>query len=152
MVGAALLTGGCFLPVISAGDKTLNFFDPIPVQVSDLPENAMLYAGVAIIAIAIVSAILALTNRSKFLWLSGVLTGTILLAVYYGFYAKLDEMKGKADEQVGNLFGGMFKGITDNLFASVELGGIGWYLMPAGAFLLMATAFIKSSNNREYIE
>lgn len=141
LIGSALLIGGCFSPIIKAPDNTFNFFDPLPVAVPGVPENAMMYAGILLIVIAVISIVLALVNKTKFLWASGLIAGAVLAGVYFGFHAKLNEMKAQADKQVGDLFGGMFKGLTDSLFQAVELGGAGWYVIGAGALLLIVSSF-----------
>ena len=143
-IGSALVAAGCFLPVIKAPDRTFNFFHPLPVPVPGVPENAMMYAGILLMLIAALSLVLALLNKTKFIWLSGIIVGAVLTGVYFGFHAKLDEMKAQADKQVGDLFGGMFKGITDSLFQAVELGGAGWYVIGSGAALLIVSSFINS--------
>jgi hypothetical protein len=147
IIGAALISAGCFLPIISVPDRTFNFFDPLPVPIPDVPENAMQHAGILILLIASVSITLALLNKTKFLWVTGIITGGILGAVYFGFHTKLDEMKAKADQQMDGLLGGMFKGITDSLFQAVELGGLGWYIIGAGIVLLFTAAVLKSNKN-----
>ncbi|TAL61472.1 MAG: hypothetical protein EPN85_04830 [Bacteroidetes bacterium] len=141
ILGAVLVSAGCFLPVLLVPDRTFNFFDALPVPIPDVPENAMQYAGILIIIIATISITLAFLNKTKSLWISGLITGGILTALYFGFHFKLDEMKTRADEQMNGLFGGMFKGFTDSLFEAVELGGTGWYVIIAGALLLMAASF-----------
>jgi hypothetical protein len=90
--------------------------------------------------------ILVFTRKAKFVWLGGIFTGAILASVYFGFHAKLDGMKEQADKQVGDLFGGMFKGVTELLFQSVHLGGAGWYVVSAGALLLIIASFTFRRN------
>ncbi len=145
-IGAGLISVGCFLPVLSTPGGKLILFDKIPVQVPDVPENAMIFTGVFILILAISTFAFTLLNKTKFIWINGILTGVALCAFYIGFHIKLKEMKEKADEQIGNLFGNMFKGVADSLFATIELTGLGWYFISAGAFFIIIAAFVKTNN------
>jgi len=140
--GFILLVTGCFLPVISAPDRTFNLFDPIPVNIPDIPANAMQYAAISIIALAVLSIMFAFLNRTKFIWLFGVIIAAILTTLYFSFHAKIDEMKAQADKQVSDLFGGLFKGVTDSLFESIQVEGTGWYVLATGSLLLILCSFI----------
>ncbi len=143
VISAALLIGGCFLPIMSIGTSTRNFFDEVPAGIPDVPPNALKYAAIAIIGIALASALIAFINRAKFLWLSGILTGIILTGVYFGFHAKLDQIKEQTDTQLKGFMGGLFRGVAESMFQTVQLGGIGWYVISTGALLLIVSSFIK---------
>lgn len=147
ILGAGLLAAGCFTPIITSPAESFTFFDPLPVTIPDVPPDALKYTGISVLALAALCLVLALTNRTKFTWAAGIASTAILTGVYFGFHSKMEEMKTQADEQVGNLFGGMFKGITDSLFEAVELGGTGWYLLGAGCLALILSVFIKNSTH-----
>lgn len=144
--GALSSITGCFLPIMHIGQDSLNFFDPPPVTIPDVPQNALMYVAIVIIAIALSCSILALFNKTKWLWLSGILTGAILTAVYFGMHAKVNEMKEQADKQVNDLFGGLFKGMTDSVFKTIDIGGLAWYVISAGALLFIIASFIPKKN------
>jgi len=128
---------------MNVADTTFNFFDTIPVTISGIPQDAMKYAGIVIITIAIISSVLALIGRTKFIWLAGIITSGILVCVYFGFHSKMNEMKDDANKQMQDMMGGMFKDLTDSLFQSVQLGGAGWYIMGSGALLLIISSLLK---------
>jgi hypothetical protein len=137
LLASSLIIAGCFLPTMHIGDSTLNFFDPIPVDVPGIPPNALKYTAIVIIAIALVSSILGLMNKTKWLWLSGLLTGTILVCIYLGMYIKVKEMKEEADKQISGLFGGMLRGFANSVLELITIRGYGWYVIGSGAFLLV---------------
>ena len=147
LFGAALLISGCFLPIMNVADTTFNFLDSVPPGIPNVPQNAMIYVAVVIIAIAILSAILALMNHTKLLWLAGIVTSVILVCVYFGFHSKMDEMKEDAGKQMDVFLGGMFKEMTDTLFQSVQLGGAGWYVIGTGALMLIISSIIKGKRD-----
>lgn len=138
--GATLLITGCFLPLLSTPDRSFNFFDTIPLNIQEIPPNTLQFAGIFITAIAILSIILAFTNKSKFLWIGGAATCTIIACMYFDIYSKLNEMKNQTNKQLDTLFGGMFKGLTDTLFQSVQLGGYGWYVIATGGAILIISS------------
>ena len=144
IAGSVLITAGCFFPVMQVMDKTLTFFDKVPANVPDVPQNAMIYAAIAFITIAVTVTALSLMGRSRFIWLAGILSGLCLGAVYKGMQMKIAEMKTQADEQVSNLFGGLFKGLTNKIFDAVEIGGSGWYIIAAGSLLILISSFVKT--------
>ena len=129
------------------GNASLNFFDPPPVTIPGIPQDALMYAAIIIIAIALSSFILALVNKTKWLWLSGILTGVLLTCVYFGMHSKVNEMKADADKQVKDMFGGMFKGITDSMFKLITIGGYGWYVISAGALMFIIASFTSNKTN-----
>ena len=148
LTGSVLLIVGCFLPVVfSAQNKTMNFFDKdINIPMQNIPDHAMLYAGILLIGAASIAAILAMMNKTKFIWLLGIISTGVLAGVYFGFHATLNEMKEQTNKQFDSLLGGMFKDVTDSLFQSVQLGGAGWYVIGSGALLLIISSFVKDYN------
>ena len=142
--GAVLITSGCFFPILHVMDNSLTFFDKVPASVPDVPPNTMLYAALFLCAMAALVVVLSLMGKTKFIWLAGVFSGLCLAAVYAGMHRKIEEMKEQADEQMSNLLGGMFKGLTNSLFESIEIRGSGWYIIAAGSILIIISSFFKT--------
>ena len=139
LLGSTLLITGCFLPIMNIGIETFNLFDWVPMNATDVPKYALIVPGCVIIAIAIATAIFALINKTKLLWIAGIIESAIAGAVFAGIHFKIAQMKDEMD----NLMGGIFRQITETLFQPVQLGGSGWYLLGSGALLIILSSLLK---------
>ena len=144
MAGAGLLVSGCFLPILNVMGNPSGFLDPLPVRIPDIPENTLKYCTAIIMAIAVISASLALLRLTKFLWISGIVSASFLACVFLGMKIKIDQLKEESDHDLDKLFGGMFKSVVQSLFDKVEIAGLGWYVISAGAILLIFASIIRT--------
>ena len=149
IAGALLLVLGCFLPVLNTMGNRSGLLDPIPAKIPDIPENALQYCAAIIMGIAVISVVLALMRRTKFLWISGLVAGSFLVCVHGAMQMQIDQMKEDTNQQLESLFGGMFKSVAQSLFDKVEIAGIGWYVIGAGSLLLIFSSLLKTNNTNE---
>lgn len=139
-VGAAALIAGCFYPVLTGPGIAITFFDKIPEAISGMPENTLRYSGIALIALAVSAGVLALTGRSKWNWIPGLISGIILAGAYWFMQMKIEELKEATDIKTDDLFGGLLRGVSNLLLNQFDIEGPGWFLAGAGAAVLIISS------------
>lgn len=118
LIGVGLLLIGAFAPVVSV---------PIIGSVN-LTQGT---DGYIIVGLAVVSGILILLNKVKWLWGTGLLSLGVIIVNFINIKSKLGEMAGRGGE-----FG-------EAMMKSISMQW-GWILLVVGAILLIVAAARKS--------
>jgi len=131
IIGSAILFVGVFTPIVSAPFVGgLNYF-----------QNGK-GDGTIILALALISLVLALLKKYKGLWFTGIGSAVVLLFTFIMFQIRVSEMQSEMDRQ---LAGNPFADIAKSMAGSVQLQW-GWALLVVGAVLLMCGAAIKDKH------
>jgi hypothetical protein len=128
LVAAALLFFGVFAPIVSMPMLgTLNYF-----------QNGK-GDGMIVLALAGVSAVLALVGAFRFLWLTALACTGLLAFTFMAFHSRLEELKSQMDAQ---LAGNPFRGLADAAVQGVQMQW-GWGVLVMGTLLLFAAAAMR---------
>ncbi len=129
LAGAALLFIGAFLPIVSLpAVGSVNYF------------NNGQGDGTILIALALISALLVLIKRYKFLLVTGGLSLVLLGYTFFALNARIADAKAALEAQ---LAGNPFIGIAQAAMQSVQMQW-GWAVLVLGAVLLLAAWFMDS--------
>jgi hypothetical protein len=128
IVGSIVLFIGVFTPIVSFPVMgNLNYF-----------QNGQ-GDGAIVLVLAVISLTLALMNKYKGLWFTGIGSLGVLLFTFINFQSKMSQAR--ADMGL-KLAGNPFRGLADFAIQSVQLQW-GWALLIVGAALIVASAAIK---------
>lgn len=120
LIGAALLFVGAFMPIVSAPIiGSLNYF-----------QNGR-GDGVIIVVLAVATAALALTDRTRHVLWTGLAAMAMLLYTFVRFQSVVADLRSKMDEE---LAGNPFRGLAEAAMGSVQLQW-GWAVLLLGAGL-----------------
>jgi hypothetical protein len=127
-IGSALLFIGVFCPMVSV---------PIMGQMNYFQNGKG--GGTIILVLALASAILAIVNRFRFLWLTGGASLVLLLVTFIRFQSRLSDMK---EEVKTKLHDNPFAGFADLAIESVQIQW-GLAVLVLGSVLVIAAAAIR---------
>lgn len=126
IVGSALLIVGIFLPVVSVmGLISLSYFDAIKAS----PVQA--WSGVLLLLLGIVSLLMALSNKTKALIATGLVSLLLLILDFF----RLKNALSNAPAEAGDF--------ADQMASAVSIGW-GFYLMALAAVILIVAGVMKS--------
>src|SRR5678815_5857686 len=134
IAGSLVMAIGVFLPVVRGplvGD--LNYF-----------RNGE-GDGVLLLALALLSLLLAVTRRFHWLWTTGLAALMMLAGSFLSFQALVAELQKSADR---DLAGNPFRGLADIAIGSTQLEW-GWAVLVLGAALLVTAAAIRPTLRRK---
>ena len=122
LVGAALMFVGAFMPIVSAPlIGSLNYF-----------QNGR-GDGVLIVVLAIATAALALTGRTRHVLWTGIGSLALLAFTFIRFQSGMAEMRSRMDEDLAD---NPFRGLAEAAVGSVQLQW-GWAVLVLGAGLVV---------------
>jgi hypothetical protein len=124
LVGSIVLCFGVFCPIVSS---------PMLGQVIYFQRKG---EGVIILVFAVISIIVTLIKKYKWLWLTGFGSLGVMLFTFVSFQMRMSEMK---SELTGNPFGGLMANVAKQ---SVQLQW-GWVILLFGAALVITAAALK---------
>lgn len=131
IIGSIILFIGVFTPIMSIPIMgNINYF-----------RNGQ-GDGTIILALAVISLILALKNKYKGLWVTGVGSLGVMLFTFINFQTKMSQAKANMKLE---LAGNPFRHLADAAMQSVQLQW-GWALLIIGAVLIIASAAMKDKD------
>lgn len=124
ITGALTMASGCFVPVVvSSYGRTQNF-----VGMYD-------FAGTAIIVLALVSLVLAIANKCRWLWIPAIVSLAILAFTFYEFRERTSEASNELTTNGGILGAAIAQSISI---------GYGWLILLVGSLILIASVALPS--------
>ena len=123
--GALLLAIGCFVPIVHL---------PIVGSINYVFNGRG--DGMIVLAMSVVSAVLAFFRIYQFLWASAGLVAVICLYTFFKLESLISDLHGKLDT---DLAGNPFRGLADVLVSSVGLEW-GWIVLALGIGTLIFAA------------
>ncbi|MHC0067539.1 type IV pilin-like G/H family protein [Nostoc sp. UIC 10890] len=136
ILGAIILFIGVFTPIVS-----------VPIAGSFNYFYNGKGDGVILIGIAIISLIIALKEKFKLLWWTGIASLGVLLLGLINFQMRISQLKSQMEDE---LAGNMFKGIADVAAQSIQLQW-GWVILIIGTGLILAAAAIPERENLTHV-
>lgn len=134
IVGSIILFIGVFMPIVSAPIVgNLNYF-----------QNGK-GDGILIIALALASILLILSNKYGGLWITGFGSLGVLGFTYYNINSKMSAAKDMMDRE---LAGNPFRGLADVALQSFQIQW-GWAILIIGAVLVISAAISGKSRLAE---
>lgn len=131
IIGAVVLFIGAFLPIVSMPMVgSINYF-----------QNGE-GDGVILVVLALITVILALLGKAKWLWTTGLASVGLLLFTFARFRGSLSNMREQMNQE---LEGNPFQGIADVAMESIQLQ-LGW------AVLLLGALLVAGAGMRQWIE
>jgi hypothetical protein len=135
LIGASLLSIGVFAPIIK-----------YPVVGSMNTFQHTYWAGPVLLILAVISIFLSLTGRTKQLWLTGLLSITVVAVTFINIQFNLAALREKLTMR---LAGNPMSGLADNALQSIQIQW-GWALLVVGSFLLMAATVWKKRGRQGF--
>jgi hypothetical protein len=135
LIGSIVLFIGVFTPIVSVPIMgNMNYF-----------QNGK-GDGTLVLILAVISLGLALANKYKGLWFTGIGSLVVMLFTFINFQSTMSQAKADMESE---LAGNPFRGLADMAMQSVQLQW-GWALLIVGAALVIASAAMKeeTSENR----
>ncbi len=129
--GSIILFVGVFTPIVSI---------PIIGNVNYFQNGKG--DGVIVLILAVISFILTLTKKYKFLWLTGLSSLVALSITFIEFQVKMYKASSQLESELAE---NPFKGLADVAMKSVQLQW-GWAIMIVGVGLIIAAAAIKEGH------
>ncbi|HEX8459391.1 MAG TPA: hypothetical protein VF656_19015 [Pyrinomonadaceae bacterium] len=134
LVGAVLLVIGVFLPIVSMPMVgSINYF------------NNGRGDGIIIIALAAVTAALALAKKFKFVTFVGLAS---LALITYTLFRLLSGLNSARAEMEKSMSGNLFKGLGDAFLSAIQVQW-GWLPLLAGSFLVIAAGTVAPEMLKE---
>lgn len=127
-IGSALLFIGVFCPIVSV---------PIIGQVNYFHNGKG--DGAIIIVLAVASAVIAIMNRFRFLWITGATSFGVLLFTFIRFQFEMAEMKKQVQS---GLHDNPFKGLADLAINSIQIQW-GVAILILGGVVVIAAAALR---------
>ena len=135
VVGSVVLFLGVFMPIVSmpfVGE--LNYF-----------RNGQ-GDGVIILVLAGISLILALTERFKGLWFTGLGSYLVILFTFFVFTKRISIAKRELETELAK---NHFRGIASTMAESIQLGW-GWAIMFLGAVMIIISALEQEHEEKSH--
>ena len=130
ILGALLLFVGVFLPIVSMPlVGSLNYF-----------HNGQ-GDGAIVLALAVISIILAITRRFRGLWVTGLCSVGLLLFALVNFLIRMSQLRQQMQTELAD---NPFKGLADVAMNSVQLQW-GWAVLMLGGVLIVVAAAMRGS-------
>ena len=130
IVGSIILFVGVFMPIVSMPIVgSINYF-----------QNGK-GDGIIVMALAVISLLLALGKMYRGLWLTGLGSMAVMLVTFFAFQSRMSEVKVNMES---SLAGNPFRGVADMAIQSVQLQW-GWAIMIVGAGLIVAAAALEQA-------
>ncbi len=129
LAGSLILIAGVFAPVVSvpiAGEK--NYFETGRVD------------AFVLIALAILSFLLAMVRAYSWLWFSGLASLAVLIYTFAAFEIRVARMRADIEAE---LEGNPFKGLVDTALDAYQLQW-GWAWLILGAFFVIIAAAMRT--------
>jgi hypothetical protein len=128
ILGASLLFAGVFLPIVSVPIVgSLNYF-----------HNGQ-GDGTIVLALAVITTILAVTRRFRGLWVTGLCSVGLLLFDLINFTIRMSRLRAQMQAQ---LAGNPFKGLAEIAMNSVQLQW-GWAVLVLGGAMIVVAAALR---------
>ncbi|WP_191758172.1 type IV pilin-like G/H family protein [Komarekiella delphini-convector] len=132
VTGSIILFIGVFTPIVTAPMiGSLNYF-----------HNGK-GDGVVLLILAVISLILAVKEKYKWLWWTGLASLGVIIIGLINFQIRISQLKSNMEEE---LAGNPFKGFADVAIQSVQIQW-GWVLLILGAGMIIAAAIIQEKQN-----
>ena len=134
LIGSIILFVGVFTPIVSVPIMgNMNYF-----------QNGK-GDGTIVIVLAVISLILTLAKKYKWLWVTGLGSLGVMVFTFINFQILMSEAKSQMESE---LAGNPFSGLADMVLQSVQLQW-GWAILVVGAAFVIAAAAIKENTKSE---